>query len=533
MQPLWDFLQTVETKAEMLTSDLSNIKDIICAGIAVFILLHWKWLNENPRRIDWCRLKLQAFFDNPPPRRQFDMELTANDKRWDFFSAQCGTRLLVENQQDRLARRLIAESVVAFHYDTTAVTMTSAAEQRDRLGTTFNQLVTLALNWAALRPLQARSPDPALEPERKSWDNHKQRLIRQFTDGSLDSARPDLHKANAKALDAMEALHAKRFPEYRRRSKRDRGAVVGSRSREVLHAKQLGLDAYVLKAAFQWLHIGSARNTEERDDWFGLIQEFCSLLLDSIPMVESLREQEIEGLPSDFDDWTFGIIAQTIAHVADNDRSQTLWQPLFDRGAAAHEWIERFFWYWFTNGFQAAKSPEHFIRIWRSMIVYALDNPGWEAFISGFDDMVFELLGFDLRWNVFVKNEALAAEIKGLVDVFDRVAQKWFQMPKVLNGFVLFAVYPGASGLLIPGLSWVLLSVKSFTEYDWRYGLEENLATFLHVCWQREGDNITNDVQAKDTFLALLTRLAARGCHAAIALQNRVLGTKKALNAPS
>ena len=36
------------------------------------------------------------------------------------------------------------------------------------------------------------------------------------------------------------------------------------------------------------------------------------------------------------------------------------WKPVLNLGPPAHHWVERFFWQWFTDGAQAAETPEAF-----------------------------------------------------------------------------------------------------------------------------------------------------------------------------
>jgi hypothetical protein len=69
------------------------------------------------------------------------------------------------------------------------------------------------------------------------------------------------------------------------------------------------------------------------------------------------------------------------------------------------EWVERFFWHWFTGGIRASTSEVEFVRIWRAMIAYALEHPAWDP--SGtvsyeLDGLVVELMCFDIRWKAVV-----------------------------------------------------------------------------------------------------------------------------------
>jgi hypothetical protein len=237
---------------------------------------------------------------------------------------------------------------------------------------------------------------------------------------------------------------------------------------------------------------------------------------------------EIDGLPSDFDDWAFKLAARTIPCLTPAEHPEALWQPVLSRGAPAHQWVERFFWYWFTDGFAATQSAADFVRIWRSMIVYALEHSAWDpaGMIShDLDGIVAELLCFDTRWNAIVRTEDNAQVVGTLENIFERALQRWGGRPKIISGLVMFAIQPGAKHLLVSALRWTSVAVRSFDTYDWKYGLEENVIEFLHTCWQREGARIARDEKLRALFLAVLTILVSRGSHAAIALNARVVGS--------
>ncbi len=164
--------------------------------------------------------------------------------------------------------------------------------------------------------------------------------------------------------------------------------------------------------------------------------------------------------------------------------------------------------------------------MWRAMILYALDNALWDPATNrsfDLDGMVFQLLGFDSRMNQLGRDLAYSPAIADLKDVFARAALLWFRMPKVVNGFLHFATQPATSGLLLPGIGWLAAVVPSFDCYDWKYGLEDNLVAFLHVCWERQRQKISSDPELQAAYLALLACVVSRGSHAAIALRDRLV----------
>jgi hypothetical protein len=533
LQWLWDFLQAIDAKPPELPGDYSGpllrMEDVFCGGIALLLSTSRDWLLQDAGRMAWCREKLQATIDDPPPLRRFDSELSiGNERCWDCFAAECGVLLLAVDPSDTLARKLVAAGLVAFNYNTTALTMARAAVARSRLGNGFPQMIAFAVQWAALRPLQARQDDPSLEAERESFRVRKRALVEAFVDGRLSPIAADLGKINAETREARDAINEKQFPGSSARSHRRQQSVTRHHSREVLYPDHLGLDPYVMKNAFAWLDVRAAQSRDERIAWLGLIHEMLGVVLQAVPVVDPASRQEIDGLPSDFDGWVFELVARTIPCLTPAEHPEEFWQAILDRGAPAHQWVERFFWHWSTGGFAASPSATEFVRIWRAMITHALGHPAWDP--SGtvwfeLDGLVVELLCFDMRWNAIVRTEENAQVVGTLEDVFERALERWGGMPRVISGLVMFAVQPGAKQLLVPALRWTSAAVRGFDTYDWKYGLEENVIEFLHTCWQRESERISRDESLRASFIAVLTILVSRGSHAAIALNSRVAGS--------
>ena len=520
---LWNILQAVDLGTLALPEDadgeLFSREDVFCSGIAVLLISSREWLAADPARMAWCRSKLQATVDVPPEPRRFDSELSIGNFRWSAFAAECGVSMLASNPEDRLARQLVAAGIMAFNYHTTALTMTRAASVREKFAPHFNAMISLAIHWAGLRPLAIGPHESALETERAQYVERKAALARSFVDGSIGDI-PNPGDVNANTKSEREALHDKRFPGHTRRVRLD--GRTGTR--ETLRAEELGLDSHVMKYAFGWLDVRHTTSPSERSVWVELISRCLSIVLGGLPQAAP-QTQKIEGLPNDFDDWVFQLVARVVPRLTANEHSQGLWQSILDRGAVAHQWVERFFWHWFTDGLRAAPDATSFVRIWSSMIRYALGSQAWDsagAVRYELEDIVVELLCFDQRWNAVVLDDANAPIVAALKDLFEAALHRWGAMPKVINGFAAFAILPGARSLLLPGLQWIADATASFQSYDWKYGLEENVTEYLRIVWQREGRRIATDSDLRRPFLSLLAVLTARGSHAAIALRERV-----------
>jgi hypothetical protein len=531
-QPFWEFLQNAEANPPEIPSEsgepLSRIEDVLCGGIELLLATNHQWVFANAERLAWCRRVLQLTVDSPPPQGRFDSELTVGNWRWDTFAAGCGVRLLALDTQDALARKLVAAGLTAFNYNTTAITMTLACRFRRELGTTFAQMISFSAEWASLRPLQIRPSDEFLVVERAHFIECRGLLIQNFVNGATPTASPNLQKLNEKAKAALDAIHEKRFPGSSERSEQTGRTVGRDQSRETLYPSRLGLDPYVMKSAFGWIDVCETKSDDERVAWLNLIRECFALVLCNVPIVHAPESQKIDGLPSDFDDWVLQLVARSIPQLRSSEKPDELWQSLLLRGAPTHQWIERFFWHWFTNGLAASGSVADFVRLWHAMITFALESPTWDPHAAGrheLESIVVELLCFDARWNAIVQDEANATMVGALEDSFARAFQRWGSMRKVTTGLAHFAVQPGSRHFLLPSLNWISTAAKSFDKYDWKYGMEDNVTEFLRTCWQRDAQRISTDPMLRDAFLSLLGILVSRGGHAALVLRDRVAGS--------
>ena len=360
-------------------------------------------------------------------------------------------------------------------------------------------------------------------------DDHagQEALIEEFVERRLPIELPDILELSAQAERRSKPSNAQQFPKSARMRRRESSTRRPSSEVEPLHRGRLSVDTRVLSAAFAWLDLASAR-PDERAKWLGLVRIFLDITLGLIPMITDPRRQRTEDHPDEFDAWVYGVVAATIPSMTVAEDHRTLWQPILDRGPPAHEWIERFFWEWFTVGVRAAQTPERFTAIWSAMIEHALQSPAWDPATSrsyDLDDAVFWLLGLGTKINKIGQRPEFAAALSGIEGLFARVAERWFKKSKLVSGFLYWVTQPAAVGLLVPAIRWLVPVVPTFDSYDWRDGLEGNLIAFLRACWERKGEQISADPDLERDFRALLTTIVSRGSHAAIALRDHVVGS--------
>jgi hypothetical protein len=532
--PLFQWLQSLETNPPELPAQggepIQRLENLMLGGIAVLVVLHLDWLLQDASRIAWCRSRLEAVQSNPPPPSKFDSEFAVGDDRWDDFAAECGISLLVADRSDPLARKLVAQGVMGYHYGTTGLTMARAFAARADIADDFPRLITLCVRWAALRVLSWISRDLGGE-DKATWDAKRAALLEEFLNGELFVDLPDLKQLNAETLANYNSLYEKRHPEFRPRTKpkvRESTGEFFGREREKLHPERLGFDERALTNALSWLDPGQAQSAAERAGSLELIRALLQVSLETVPVLDHPRNQEIEGLPTDFDGWVFELVARAVPQLTPDEKPERLWQAILNLGAAAHDWVERFFWAWFTTGLRAARSPTEFVRIWRSMILYALANPRWrhDGYSSyRLDSMVIELLGTDERWGTLAADSTFAPVLGTMVDVFAQAADQWFGMPRVTRNFLYLVVQPAGSQLLRPAILWISSAVASYSPYDWRDDIEGGVIEYLNACWLHEQSAILDNPDLKEAFFALLASVVSRGSHAAIALRDRIVGS--------
>lgn len=127
-------LEAVEDGRE----SFSTAMDAICAGIAVLLVNCPGWLAGDASRLEWCRKQLQRTIDSPSGIGSWEGE-GLGKWNWPSFVAECGVVLLTQNQDDLLARQLVAHAATATQYAATAVLMRSAARSRAVLGDDFGK----------------------------------------------------------------------------------------------------------------------------------------------------------------------------------------------------------------------------------------------------------------------------------------------------------------------------------------------------------------------------------------------------------
>jgi hypothetical protein len=501
----------------------ADSESALCGGIAVLVVLHRDWLAADRSLKDWCRQAIQAVLDHSPAWTALDHPESRGRNRWDTFIAECAVALLAEDRDDPLARSLVSRSLAAYRYETVALTMERAFQRRDHLREVFDVMLNLGLRLTGLRSVIERADRLQLNNEHGRWLKEQNKLIKRFCDRKLSSAVPSLAEIDRTASASLRGLRGQRFPNNAEGHKRHRGPIPLDSPGPISPA----VDRSMVQAVLGWLDLGTVHSEDERRSRLQMVREVLGLSLASVAKVGQPRQPQDDGRPNDFDNWTYALVAKTIPQLIQLEDPGSLWRPVIELGAPGHLRVVEYLSHWFREGAGSAATTDDFTAIWQSMISHAMSLPLWQpvnCVASDLAEMVCALLGFTFDPIAALADSKYTDAVGNMVDTFKLAAEQWFALLPVASGFAAFAVRPLAARLFLPGVSWLWVATRSFSDQEWNNSeLEEHLVVFLRVCWDRESARVSGDPQIRRPFLDLLNQLCARGGHAAAALRDRVL----------
>ena len=360
------------------------------------------------------------------------------------------------------------------------------------------------------------------------WEKRATELYVNFLDGSLSADIPPIADLNGTALRGLEEVQKLLEQAWADRTKvlrkgKKKPLTSGKKAKR---PRPVSLDTQLLEAVLTPHAPDASASESEREKWREILGELLTLCLEGIPGPSERRGGEVDGLPIEFDRWVFERVASFLP-LLPADQARALWQPILDLGIPAHNWVEQFYWQWFTGGYQQAPSPEAFTAIWEEMLRYALNHPEWASDGDSYDlsKMVTELLGFHFGIRTVATDTAYTEALGKMTLVFEDVGRKWFGMATVVEGFARFAVAPAGTKLLLPAVRWLSKAPETVKRTKTEPHLDDALINLLREAWERHRLELTQDTQLMDAFQGMLTRLSSQGSHAALALRDHVLGS--------
>jgi hypothetical protein len=500
----WTVLQRISefTPREDVESEINNVEDAICGGIAVLVELHRDWLKQNPEKEKWCIDALLKTIQNPPEPRGFDSEVDIADWRWDSFCAQSIPLLWVENPDSPVLRECVAILATSHHYKTVEILFASTVRVRGHLGENFKQLQHFLLRWAATRRKQYLISYGIFHSfDMRRWLKQE---IEAFVKKSIPSQLPSWEKVSVK-----EPYRKHNFPNFLRRRPR----------------QSPGLDLQLIEAAFTWLpSLDHAIDETERIEWINFWKEALDCTLRMLGE-ETEDDYEIEGTPYEWDRWVFARLALLIVELRTDEHPEDFWRPILNLGVAGHCWVNDFLEQWFLRGL-SSKHHENFVREWRAMAGFAFHSSKWNYDLvkhgHHLREMWCYLMSFDTitldMWNCSKK-----PIVRQMRDMYELWAKAHLDKFGCAKPFIVFLKQPAAEEILLDSLIWLEKAANQTDDLFLRgYRIQEELASLLDVCWSSHQSKLRHSEATFDAFKDLLKRLADHQNKLAMELQDRV-----------
>jgi hypothetical protein len=507
LSALWPFLQAlsveVSDRSEYNDIDPREPRDVMFALVAAIVICRPDWLANDSRRARWCRDALERATSLTPPAAWGNLP-TEFEKGFDAFVAEAGVALLARDHSDALARRLVAAGVTSKRDTVIDRLFRRAFLLRDDLGDDFRRMQRLATIWALHRFAGRRARH--LEEDDSGTRTTLEAIRREFVESTIDAGTvavcdPVLDEVDDPNIDDAD----------------DDG---------VPHVGREGqLDRNVIRAAFGWLDVPSARDDTEQKEWLALVEQCQTLAFSRLKRTTRRRRSPHPDIPDEFALWTMACTVRALPHIA-HDAQIRLATPYLDRGSHEHHWVESFLRQWLVVGAVLVDDFATFAIVHDRFLEHALTSAAWKPRSNRDYDVariVCELLGFRLLRHpeMVVAGRAF---LDARVAVFERAAARWFSLAPVLAGFVRLVLEPVAQGLRLRAVAWVAAALFHVDEDDWdRVALTDALASYLRMLWQEARTELTLASELRAAFEAVLTAVAARGSPAAAALRDDIL----------
>ena len=541
LQAFWETIQRVAKLKPSVGDDengVVRVEDAICGGVAVLFVFHRSWLKSDPEKEKWCIEEIKAVLGSPPKSGRFAYEGDITTFDWGSFCARVVPILWAEEPTSREWRAFAASLVASYKYKTVEIFFATAAKCRKELGDGFSQLQDFVFDWAKARRRWQESEFAEERFDAASWVTEEinafannQRASKRVPWAGLvikpvprppeeplpfsQRERPGKIRAFLRRLlgfkpgPSVQNENARQISLRRQRSKRQRGRP--------------DFDLTVIRSAYSWLpNLGDAENAAERDAWLEFWQQALAWSLEII-RADTNEDDEIDGMPNDWDEWVFSRISSLILQLDSPQERKRLWEPILQLGGPAHYWVETFLRHWFYAGLGTDIVPKAFAPEWRKMIEFALASSKWRLHSErGFrrEEMWKTLMGFESEPLWTSTHEQLLASVK---DLYERWAQGHLHERDFAIAFANFLTTPASDEIACSGLVSLNAANLRLDRHGSRANrLADAIGSLLASAWQRNSAQIKGDPAAFAAFKSLLKRLSESQHSVALELSDRL-----------
>lgn len=541
-EALWKSIQEIaETNDDDPYESFGGKHKSVLGGCAVLLYNKESWISEQPEIIGWIIAYLEQVLDgyqiDSYSRTQADM-----GDSWTAFAARILGVLWPGKPKDKQLRRLVGLIILKSPYDTTNVLFTVISKKLGWSDANFVQVQNFLIQFSigsdrnytlnsrrylhfsqereehtvVGRFLKFTGLDRFIKHEGKGFDLDKytDKILKAFIDNKTPIELVDWSKLRLP------------FPKARQHWRYEEDDTVGN---------EPGLDKKMLQHALVSMPSIEGLVASDRRH----LLTFWKQVVEQITFeLGEINEQSVQhdSYPHAFDVWAMEKIARVVLDIGPDDTCtpESFWQPIFDYGYLANEWIDRFLLYYFLNGAEKKVSSDRFFTELSKMITLANQCSRWDAKRHYRGKDVWESL-------VGVSGSVLPWWKDGdCVVFFERLAPemiKWgkkhsYDQDVVYKILYILRTKPGETvlkdGIAIVNrhLNFIKLSDKMGTPDGYvRVGFkhEDFLAGTASHLWEYCKEKIKNDAELLNGFKEIITFLVARQNLIGIELQERVI----------
>ena len=514
----WKTLRYFADSSEAQDQDVELYHTAVMGGIAVLVILHSRWLRNEPEKEQWCEDQIQQIINKEHSKNTPGFNFGIN---WKYFLGEIAVWSLAENGSDKKARGFLFQSVFTTHYKTIEHICKISYQKRAKLGEDFGRILNLCRLWAGISSAIGRCGNLKIRiAQLQTWHNEARQSYENCT---LQVNPIPLYEIVEKAGDIIREAELKYDTEH------ESYPFPPEQVEEFPNPDQPGLNWQVLQAAYSWIpELHKAANEDERKQWIAFHRELLDLELTYLRNARRDSRVEIDGTPYAFEGWIFSLLVRLIPKLRANEKPEEFWQPIFDLGAAAHSWVDAFLSTWFGEGPKVVSNPKEFASIWRSMIQYALNSNLWrnDYFAPCYyrlDELHIQLMGLGFCAEI-IGQEEYSETITGLISLYEQWAEEWLKKAYTADAFAIFLLKPAANHLIIHGLKWLAKGIKQIHQDQWKFcSLSDSLMSLLCACWEKYRSKIENTPDVKSAFSEILNLLISQNNPTAMELRDQIV----------
>jgi len=428
-----------------------------------------------------------------PPKLGIQIPESCFSIEWDRFCARALPRMLVEEPESENIRIAIANLCMGLHYEALEFLMVSFSNYREQLNDDFYRLLNLVNLWAPLRlRIRIATNDNVWGEEHLTEEQlfeKAEQLVNRYVNKELPITLP-----NWKALNSA-------FEEFEQ---------TNSVNKKLIKSNLVKVDDYVILYGYSWLTtLDKASTVKENECWFSIYQQLVLTLWGRLSKdLDSNKRRN--GTPYKLDYWILEKVARVLISCS-REQAVKLWKPILSLGCTKEYWVTHFLSNWFNQN-HINKDNNHFVTIWKDMIVYVKQSPQWF-------DLLKSRVRNDSIWSALLGIDSIACQFIWKYDHYSIIADMkehyLFYAEKILgmyniDKFSYFLSTASGSAIAEDGTNWIFEYLSKVKIHGLRDSEQDTLVQLIQGQLSQDGsfDNLSSKIQ--ESILGLLKILVEK-----------------------